>query len=316
MKKKFLSPIILLGVLVLGATTFSSCTKKTTADPIVKQDDEEAESTKDANDGREESDAVLDESNQAINDNKASLGGRIDGPITNNIGATNIAISGDSMLTITYTNKLSTDGKRTKNGDVVIKRVGTKKFHEAGGEYSVEFKNLTITRTIDQKKVAINGIHTVKNTTGGFAFAALLIDSFPAVTHQIRGTVKFTFNNGTERTWTVARQRSFDYLKVTVGQVDLTTAIETGTNRRGTAFTTMVPTPVVAQYSAVAKYTKVIAGKIEHTVEGGLVDTKVTAEYGYTSLGVKSAGFDDTKGYQLTWQKGLTYGPFFIQVYP
>ncbi len=316
MKRKFLSPIILLGVLVLGTTTFSSCTKKTTADPIVKQDDEEAESTKDANDGREESDAVLDESNQAINDNKASLGGRTDGTITNNIGATNIVISGDSMLTITYTNQVSKDGKRTKNGDVVIKRVGTKKFHEAGGQYSVEFKSLTITRTIDQKKLVINGIHTVKNTTGGFAFAALLIDSVATVTHQITGSVTFTFNNGTARTWTVARQRSFDYLKVTVGQVDLTTAIETGTNRRGNAFTTMVPTPVVAQYSATAKYTKVISGKIEHTVKEGLVDTKITADYGYTSLGVKSTGFDDTKGYQLTWQKVLTYGPFFIQVYP
>ncbi|HTF80682.1 MAG TPA: hypothetical protein VL947_03120, partial [Cytophagales bacterium] len=278
---------------------------------------------KDVNDTREESDAVLDESNQVILDNKATLGGRSEGAGVNNVGATSITITGDSMITILYTNTVSLDGKRRKNGEVIIKRVGDKKFHEAGGKYTVEFKNLKITRIFDLKSILINGSHEVVNVSGGYPIVALLLDSAAAVRHEIKGAVHVAFDNGTTKTWTVARARTFDLFKVTLSQVDGTTPIETGINRRGNSFKTTVPLPVVieinnscAGYNKIYKG-KVISGMVRHEVDLPALPAVITAEFGYEKLDTKTSNFCNVKGYHLNWERGtFKAGPYFVPVYP
>lgn len=320
MKKQILTPLILLGALALS-TAMSSCKEKEkTVTPVAKQD-EESESTSDANDTREETDAVFDESNQVMNDNKGKLG-RLDASAvdTNSIGAKTITITGDSIITIVYENSISKDLRRTKSGQLIIRRIGTKKFHEQGGQFSVEYKDLKITRTIDQKKISINGTFNVTNYTGGHPWMAVLFTSEAPVTHHITGTVNVTLNDDGIRAWTVSRARTYDYLQVSVSEIAGTPYIEQGKNRRDNTFITTVPVAIVAQLNdgcGVGKEkAKVTSGKIVHTVTVGNIPTEVTAEFGYSGLNTMVTNdYCAVKGYQLTWKRVATFGPYFVQTY-
>lgn len=307
--------MLLAAIAMSTAPIFTSCSPKKEAAPVVKQEEEEAESTKDANDTREETDAVLDEANQVMNDNKSKYG-RADAD-TVNIGAKSVTITSNS-ITIVYENTKSKDLKRTKTGTVVITRIGDKKFHEVDGSFSIEYKDLKITRTLDQKNITINGKHVIKNVTGGYAWAALLFENNAKVTHEISGTINVAFNDATEREWTVSRARSYDYLSISIGQIAGINYIEKGMNRRGNLFVTQVPAgkDVTAQYDAVSKLSKITSGTIEHTVTANTVITKITAVFGYKSLNQPASQFSDVKGYQFYYSRtNVNLGPYFVQTY-
>lgn len=313
MKKQILRPIMLLAAMAISTSPIlTSCKTKTEAAPVVKEN-EESKSTEDANDTREETDAVLDESNQAMQDNKSQYG-RAD---SNTIGAKSVTVTANS-ITIVYENSVTNYSKSTKTGTVVITRIGDKKFNEVGGSFSIEYKNLKITRIVSQKTFTINGTHVIENTTGGYAWAALLIPATDKVTHKITGTIKLTFKDATEREWTTSRNRSYDYLTVSVGQVAGTDYIEKGKNRNGNEFVTKVPTgkDVTAEYNLLSKLSKITSGTIEHTVTISSVESKITAVFGYKSLNEPASQFSEVKGYQVSWSRAnATAGPFFVQTY-
>jgi hypothetical protein len=158
-------------------------------------------------------------------------------------------------LTITYNGK-TRDSLRTRSGSIVISWVPGTHWTTAGDVVTVQFNNLKITRLLDNKSITFNGTHTYTNVTGG-SLLSLNSNSTNSITHTITSTnMSITFDDGTQRTWSFARQRTFSYnsgIVVTESgfhsdgtHSDIS---EWGTNRLGNSFKARIPTPLVVAQS-------------------------------------------------------------------
>ncbi|HEY4112121.1 hypothetical protein [Puia sp.] len=151
-------------------------------------------------------------------------------------------------LTITY-NGSNCQLTRSRTGTIVVSIAKGVKWTNAGAVVTVKFNNLKITRAFDSKSITLNGTHTYTDVSGGSLLSLIANNSAPIV-HTITSTdMSITFDNGTQRTWNLARQRSYSYDKgivmTTTGtHADgSTTGIsEWGLNRFGNAFTVQIKT--------------------------------------------------------------------------
>ena len=151
-------------------------------------------------------------------------------------------------ITITY-NGTNCSGNRTRTGTVVITLANGVHWRDAGASVTLTITNLVITRIRDNKSITINGTKTITNVTGG-----RLVDlaTLGSITHTISGDLSITFDNGTQRTWSVAKQRVFTYdngivISTTGNHSDgtLTGIAEWGTNRNGISFASQISQPKV-----------------------------------------------------------------------
>ena len=176
-------------------------------------------------------------------------------------------MSNPRTITITY-NGTNCLGNRTRTGVIVISMAQNVRWKNAGASVSLSFQNFRITRVSDNKSITINGTKTYTNVSGG-----LLINlaSLNTITHAITSSnMSITFDNGSQRTWQIARQRVFTYnngvVITTTGthtEGNITGVAEWGTNRFGRAFTTSITTPVVIRQDCNFRIT---SGKITHTL--------------------------------------------------
>jgi hypothetical protein len=154
-------------------------------------------------------------------------------------------------LTIIY-NGANCHLTRTRTGKVVVSWAKGVAWHTAGAVVTVNFDSLKITRLGDGKSITLNGTHTYTNVSGG-SLLSLTSNSASPITHTIMSTnMSVTFDNGTQRTWSVARQRIYGYnngLVITTSGLHTSGSIqgisEWGTNRFGNSFTTQIVTPMV-----------------------------------------------------------------------
>jgi hypothetical protein len=150
--------------------------------------------------------------------------------------------NGDRQITITY-NGTNCALDRTRTGSVVITWPEAQLWRDSGAVVTVQFNKLAITRLSDNKTITLNGTHTYTNVSGG-SLITLPNQPGTSITHTITSSnMQITFDNGTQRTWNVARQRVFTYnggyIITTTGlqTVGSTTGIsEWGTDRFGMAF--------------------------------------------------------------------------------
>lgn len=175
------------------------------------------------------------------------------------------AQSNPKTITITY-NGTNCLGNRTRTGVIVISMAQGVLWKNPGAQINVSFQNFKITRVSDNKSITINGTQTHTNVSGG------LLINLPAlgtITHTITSSnMSVTFDNGSQRTWQVARQRVFTYnngVVVTVTGMHTegsTTGIaEWGTNRFGNPFTTAIKEPLVFKQDCSFRLG---SGKVEH----------------------------------------------------
>jgi hypothetical protein len=149
-------------------------------------------------------------------------------------------------ITITY-NGGNCQLTRVRTGSVVVSWPKGAKWTTAGTSFTVTFNNLKITRVLDGKSIILNGTHTYTNVSGG-SLLSLNANSTAPIIHTISSSnMSITFDDGSQRTWSVGRQRSYSYnngiVLVTTGtHTDGTTAgiSEWGTNRFGNAFTVQI----------------------------------------------------------------------------
>jgi len=199
-----------------------------------------------------ETDAVSNDVNASVESSSASITGRETG--VQSICDATVTVDttvNPKKITITY-NGTNCAGNRTRTGVVVISIPGDMRWKNAGAAISVEYKSLKITRVADNKSITLNGIHTITNVSGG-----LLINlaNLPSITHSITSSnMSVTFDDGSQRTWQVARQRVFTYnngvvVTETGTHTDGTsTGIEEwGTTRFGNVFTNSIVTPLVVR---------------------------------------------------------------------
>ena len=253
--------ILYLSVITLSfAFIISSCKKDskaidTTAQVTTQADDQSRVST--------ETDAVSNDVNASL-ESSPSMSGRADGLICDATVAAD-TISSVKTLTITY-NGANCAGNRTRTGVIVVSIPAGVHWKNAGAAITVSYQNLKITRVIDNKSITINGTHTITNVSGGLL---INLSALQSITHTITSSnMSITFDDGSQRTWSVARQRVFTYNNGVVVTVTGThtdgnnTGIEEwGTTRFGTSFANSITSPLVVSQGCSFRIT---SGAIQH----------------------------------------------------
>lgn len=185
-----------------------------------------------------------------------------------NTGVCNAVVTIDTIdnphtLTINYNGKTS-DSLRSRSGSIVISIAAGVEWRNAGAVVTVQFNNLKITRLLDNKSITFNGTHTYTNVSGG-SLASLTNNNAAAITHTITSSnMSITFDNGSQRTWSFARQRVYSYnnglvIALSGTHVDgsVTNISEWGTNRFGNSFEAQITQPLVIAQSC---YWQVVSG--------------------------------------------------------
>jgi hypothetical protein len=244
--------VSILSIFFFSFILFSSCKKDDTSAP--NENDQVATQVSDESQVSSEMDQIALDASVAIEYDPVFSGNNsvLDQVICDATVEYN-STSDPKTITITY-NGSNCGGGRTRTGSIVLSMAQGIEWKNAGASFTITFNNLKITKTSTGKSITITGTHTYTNVSGG-----LLIHLATAgpVTHTITSSdMKVSFDNGTARTWNVAKQRVFTYdngVVVTITgthqEGDNHSIAEWGTNRLGTAFTTSIVTPVVVKQS-------------------------------------------------------------------
>jgi len=277
MKKQILLP----GIFVLFfAVIFTSCKKEASnTDPqteVSTHSDDQSNFDSQVDDIANDADVAVESS--------SSFTGRVDQPQTLICNATVVVdtISNPRTITITY-NGNNCLGTVLRTGTVVLSMAANVRWKDAGAALTITCTNLHITRLSDNKSITINGTHTVTNVTGG-----LLINlaTLGTITHAITSSgITVTFDNGSQRSWQIAKQRTFTYnngvvITTTGTHTEGTTSgiAEWGVNRFGHAFATAITAPMVIRQDCSFR---LVSGQLLHV----LPNVTATGTFGLNSNG-------------------------------
>jgi hypothetical protein len=213
-------------------------------------------------------------------------------------------------ITITYNGKTA-DSLRSRTGSIVISWIAGTRWVTQGDSVTVQFNNVAITRLSDMKTITFNGTHVYKNVSGG-SLLSLTSNSATPITHTITSSnMSITFDNGTQRTWSVARKRVFSFnngLVIsetgTYTNGTLQNISEWGTTRLGNSFTAQITEPLVIMSSCGLQLT---SGTHVLTLVGGTLTLTYGLNVSGQATGCPIAG--STYYFQLVWAGagGKTY---------
>ena len=266
--------LLTVSAALLFTIVFHSCKKESssantdfTTEASVQSDDQSRFSG--------EVDAANNDANAAL-ETYTNLTGRNESVQICNATVVVDSASNPRTITITY-NGTGCVGNTTRTGSIVISIPQGTHWRDAGATISVTYNALKITRISDNKSITINGSHTLTNVTGGLMINLPVLGT---IKHSITSNnMSVTFDNGTQRTWQVAKERTFTYANGLVISTRgthtdgaVTGIAEWGTTRNGRAFTTRTAEPLVVRQDCLFRLT---SGKVVHTV--GTAFTATTA---------------------------------------
>ncbi len=241
---------------------FSSCTKNDVSDNGTQLTTHTEDQSRFSN----ETDAVDNDVNVVI-DGFAAFNGKVSGLNSLICDATVSMDSTVSLRRITITfNGTNCLGTRTRTGVVVLTMPLTQHWVDAGAVLTMNIQNLRITRLSDNKSITINGVRTITNVSGG---RLRDLASLGTIVHDVASAgMQITFDDGSQRTWQVAKRRTFTYnngiVVSTIGtHTDGTTTgiAEWGTNRFGNAFVTVITQPMVIRQDCDFR---LVSGQVTH----------------------------------------------------
>lgn len=262
MKRRLLTSLIVLGMI---STTFYACRKDKQAIDDLDSQTIAARDEADMESGSEQAlsdiNTVMDQSGFAKRGSaKFGLcGGKVD---------TSQKAAG--KIIITYNDSTVCRNKK-RSGSILLEITPGQKWKDEGTTIKATFNAFKVTRISDGKSITLNGTKSITNVNGG-----LLKDQIPGdiILHRIRGNLNITFDNGTIRTWTVARRETFT-LTGTVHQVKVegdtslkegtmtyNDIVVFGTNRMGKPFKAAITTPIIA--NSTCEFTDPIQGVKVH----------------------------------------------------
>ncbi|MEO6491045.1 MAG: hypothetical protein ABIO04_13970 [Ferruginibacter sp.] len=293
MKKTF--RLVMIAVMAISVT-FTSCKKQDAADnaELSTHSDDQARVA-------ESSDDIANDANTAI-ENFSAFEGRIENTvgILCNAVAVLDSTATDRRITITY-NGLNCIGTRTRTGVVVLTMPLGVHWIDANAVLTVTVQNLHVIRIRDNKSITINGVHQIKNVNGGRLGQ---LSSLGTIVHEITSSgMVVTFDNGTQRTWQVAKRRTFTYaggiVISTVGMhTDGTTTgvSEWGTNRFGNAFITVITAPMVIRQDCAFR---LVSGEVSHQH----LAATIVVTFGLDAAGNPAScpGLGGTYYFKLVW---------------
>ena len=172
----------------------------------------------------------------------------------------------------------------------------------AGSKAQLTFVNYKVTRLSNNKSLTFNGYHAIKNVNGGGVIQLL---AGATILHQIRADMQITFDDGTSRTWLVAKTRTFTNV---LGLITNTIAGDTtfgsyvhaavwGTNRLGQPFTVDLPTSVAYYLAGTLCLYRPHTGVLIHYASA----FSYTITYGVDILGNPVTFGQCPYGYKFNW---------------
>jgi hypothetical protein len=224
-----------------------------------------------------------------------------------------LSVANDTVtLFITY-NGLSCNGKRFRTGKIEIKKkVGTH-WEQAGTAIIYKYINFAVTHVSTSKSVTLNGTKTLVNVNGGHRWqVGTTITSY---VEKISGSIQASFDNGTNRTWNVARQLTYTG---TVGNFILNidgfgssgnyqNLVVWGTNREGEEFFTQITQSVSCKQ--VCDWDPVSGIKV-HQIPAD--NKSATITFGYDSNNQPVTGDECPTRYRVDWQKNNNSGTSYL----
>jgi hypothetical protein len=298
-------------IILSAALIFTACGKKKT-DP--QPADDTAVQTQNGNDdsnASSESDAALTDANTAISGSMTMNGARVAAyPVID--GASSItydsSVATGNTIVITYDGTTKVNG-RTRTGTLTAHMPSGTSWTTAGATLTLTFTNLKATRVSDGKSLTINGTKTVTNVSGG-NIKTLAIGSGSLI-HKIRSTnMTLTFDDGTVRTWNVARTRTTTRSATSSFSIsitgDTTIASHTqvamwGTTRAGNTFYSMITSPIVWNNTACSILGNPYFAPVSGTriIQG--LDHAVTITMGVTTTGAAATAGTCPYGFKIDW---------------
>lgn len=145
-------------------------------------------------------------------------------------------------------------GTRGRSGRVEVTLTQGTKWSDVGAVLTVKYIDVKITHKGKQKYVKMTGTKTHTNVSGGLVRNLGLSGTPETIVRKIESSdMKISFPNETQRTWNIARTRTFtkvnNNLVITItgfGEADgKNNLVEWGMNRRNSSFYTQISTPVV-----------------------------------------------------------------------
>ena len=259
-----------MGLLLSSSLLFTAC-KKTNNDTTTPTTEIATESQVHSDDQAavaNQTDEITTDAS-TVSENVIAVSGN--GPQTFFPNPCNSVVTYDTLnavrtITITY-NGLNCAGTLSRTGVVTISIPAGIQWKTAGAQLTITTTNLKITRVSTQKSITINGSEVITNVSGGLLRN---LASVGTITHTINSPgITITFDNGTQRSWQVAKQRVFTYNN---GMVITTTGTHTdgtmtgisewGTNRFGNAFATQIIDPMVIRQDCNWRLT---SGHVKHS---------------------------------------------------
>ncbi len=287
--------IVSFGLCLSSAVLFTAC-KKTNTPAITENATEPQTQSNDQAMVTNQAEEITNDASTAVENVGSVTGGTIVGgnvadstiftspnffPSPCNSTITYDTANAVRTITITY-NGLNCNGTRSRTGNITITTAAGVKWKTAGAQLTIAYNNLAITRVSDGKMITINGSETITNVSGGLLRN---LSSLGTITHTISSSMTIAFDNGTQRTWNIAKQRVFTYnngivISTTGTHTDGTTSgiSDWGINRLGDAFQIAITSPMVIRQDCNFRL-----------VSGGQVDTKlirtITITYGLDANG-------------------------------
>jgi hypothetical protein len=298
MKKTYL--ILAAFTFLAGMTLLNSCKK----DKIETSDTTDIatlnqEQASDAEDVSASSDVVDDDIDNVMSQSSLKSTSIYNWPC--NVSADSSLLT-SKKVTITF-NGDNCAGTRTRSGKVEITLTQGTKWSDVGAVLTVKYIDVKIIRKANQKYIILNGTKTHTNVSGGLV-RNLGIEGTPSnIVRKIESdNMSVTFTNGTQRSWHIARNRTFTKvdgnLVITIsgfGEADgKSNLVEWGTNRRNSAFYTQIATPLV------------MSQECDYKPSAGVKVHYVGVRVVTTTLGTDENGVPVTSGcashFKISWE--------------
>jgi len=190
------------------------------------------------------------ESQVALNDASNAMENTGFGKTFSISGASIDSVVVDKKLTITY-NGNNAEGNRFRSGQIIVQLTHGDHWKDENAVITITFINYKVTRILSGISIIFNGTWMITNVSGGLV---RLLTAGTFVTHRVNGSMNITFDDGTQRTWTITCQRIIGLTNAGVTYIsisgfgtkdNLTNLLVTGTNRAGISFYTIITSPIV-----------------------------------------------------------------------
>lgn len=287
----------IIAILLITATTtgIQSCQKDKESEPTPTVDTESAAQSQQSSD-----EAIqTNESELTMNDVNTAIENSSYGKTSLIVGASIDSVIAEKKLLITYNGK-NAEGNRSRAGLIIVQLTSGSNWKDKNAVITITFIGYKVTKVSTGKIITFNGTYLITNVDGGLV-RNLKANTY--VTHKINGTMNISFDDGTQRSWTITRQRIIG-LTITGGAYIMVSGYGvndsfnnisvTGKNRAGVSFYTLINTPII--FSSGCSWVPV-SGEITH--KGTF--REITLTYGVDASGNAVILPACPYGYKINW---------------